>query len=174
MPSLFCENEEGSMGDLSFTFSDLIAGYVTTVDDSTGTFSLKTTDGREFQVKLTDATYAEMIRNLGEPWQDPGAPLESMLTEGRYLFAYGIFYPEGDELKFEAKHLVFVGRNINEWRFEAPNWWIDQIRALADFYLRAQFPTGEINYEAYRTHLTLEGQQIDSTRQETDTISRMI
>jgi hypothetical protein len=43
-----------------------------------------------------------------------------MLTDGRYLFAYGIFYPEGDELKFEAKHLVFVSRNVNEWRFRRP------------------------------------------------------
>jgi hypothetical protein len=52
----------------SFTFSDLIAGYVTAADANAGTFGLKTTDGREFQVKLTDATYAEMTRNLGEPW----------------------------------------------------------------------------------------------------------
>lgn len=159
---------------INFPFSDLIAGYITTADANAGTFGLKTTDGREFQVKLTDATYAEMMRNLGEPWQDLGAPLESLLTEGRYLFAYGIFYPEEGELKLEAKHLVLVGRNVNEWRFEAPDWWINQIRSLADFYFRAQFPTGEINYETYRTNLTLEGQQIDSTRQETDTISRMI
>jgi mannose/cellobiose epimerase-like protein (N-acyl-D-glucosamine 2-epimerase family)/anti-anti-sigma regulatory factor len=162
------------MASLDFTFSDLISGYVSGADADGGGFGLKTTDGREFHVKLTDATYAEMVRNLGEPWQDIGAPLSSMLTEGRYLFAYGVFYPEGNDLKFEAKHLVLVGRNVNEWRPEAPDWWVNQIRSLADFYFRAQFPTGEVNYETYRTNLTLEGQAIDSTRQETDTISRMI
>jgi mannose/cellobiose epimerase-like protein (N-acyl-D-glucosamine 2-epimerase family) len=134
----------------------------------------KTTDGREFQVKLTDATYAEMVRNLDEPWQDPGAPIAELLTPGRYLFAYGVFYPESEQYKFEAKHLVFVGRTEHEWRFEAPDWWVKQIHALAEFYFRAQFPNGNVDFHNYRTHLTLEGQQIDSTRQETDTISRMI
>src|SRR5438045_3574713 len=53
-------------------------------------------------------------------------------------------------------------------------WWVQQMRALADFYFNAQFPDGVIDYRHYRTHLTLEGQKIESTRQETDTISRMI
>src|SRR3954470_2516796 len=96
---------------LTFTFSDLISGYVSQ-PASNGSFAMKTTDGREYRVSLTDATYGEMTRNLGEPWQDPGAPLESMLTTGRYVFAYGIFYPEGDDLKFEAKHVVFVGKHV--------------------------------------------------------------
>src|SRR6185437_1961527 len=39
--------------------------------------------------------------------------------------------------------------------------------------LPAQFPSGVVDYATYRTHLTLEGQAIESTRQETDTISRM-
>ena len=162
------------MDNMHFTFSDMIAGYVTTSDQAAGTFGLKTTDGREFQVKLTDATYAEMVRNLDEPWQDPGAPMAELLTPGRYLFAYGIFYPENSQYTFEAKHLVFVGRTEHEWRFEAPDWWVQQIHALAEFYFKAQFPDGNVDFHHYRTHLTLEGQQIDSTRQETDTISRMI
>jgi hypothetical protein len=85
------------MDNMHFTFSDTIAGYVTSSDQAVGTFGLKTTDGREFQIKLTDATYAEMVRNLGEPWQDPGAPMAELLTPGRYLFAYGIFYPENGQ-----------------------------------------------------------------------------
>jgi mannose/cellobiose epimerase-like protein (N-acyl-D-glucosamine 2-epimerase family)/anti-anti-sigma regulatory factor len=162
------------MDNMHFTFSDTIAGYVTSSDQTAGTFGLKTTDGREFQIKLTDATYAEMVRNLGEPWQDPGAPMAELLPPGRYLFAYGIFYPENGQYTFEAKHLVFVGRTEHEWRFEAPDWWVQQIRSLAEFYFKAQFPDGNVDFHHYRTHLTLEGQQIDSTRQETDTISRLI
>ena len=161
------------MNELNFTFSDLISGYVSQgVQD--GVFAVKTTDGREYQVKLTDATYAEMMRNLGDPWTDPGAPMETLLTPGRFVYSYGIFYPEDGQFRFEAKHLVFVGKSEHEWRFEQPNWWIQQIRMLAEFYYRAQFPGGVVDYSTYRTNLTLEGQAIESTRQETDTISRMI
>jgi mannose/cellobiose epimerase-like protein (N-acyl-D-glucosamine 2-epimerase family)/anti-anti-sigma regulatory factor len=164
------------MDKMHFTFSDTIAGYVTTtVDSPAGTFGLKTSDGREFQVKLTDVTYAEVIRNPSEPYQDPGAPIQSLLAPGRFLFAYGIFYPEGGDYVLEAKRLMLVGRTENEWRFESPDWWISQIRDLAEFYLKAQFPDGVIDYRNYRTQLTLEGQKVPSGgRQETDTISRMV
>ena len=163
------------MDKMHFTFSDTIAGYVTSAKDpSAGTFGLQTSDGREFQVKLTDVTYAEMIRNPSEPFRDPGMPIESLLAPGRYIFAYGIFYPEGGDYKFEAKHLLVVGQTEHDWRFESPDWWINQIRDLAEYYLNAQFPDGVIDYRNYRTQLTLEGQQVPSTRQETDTISRMV
>ena len=33
-----------------------------------------------------------------------------MLDRGRILFVYGIFYPEGGDARFEAKHIVFLGR----------------------------------------------------------------
>ncbi|MGH3245545.1 MAG: AGE family epimerase/isomerase [Trebonia sp.] len=163
------------MDKMHFTFSDTVAGYVTTVPDSpTGKFGLKTSDGREFQVQLNDATYAELTRNPSEPYKDPGKPLQSVLTGGRFVFVYGIFYPEGDDHILEAKHLVLVGEDEHDWCFESPDWWINQIRDLAEFYFNAQFPDGVIDYQNYRTELTLEGQQIPSTRQETDTISRMV
>ncbi len=160
------------MNPIDFTFSDTIAGYVTsaTGDD----FVIKTSDGREFAAKLTAATYAEMVRNLGEPFQDIGGPIQSLLTPGQHLFAYGVFFPEGGDNKFEAKHIVFSGKGDGDFRFETQDWWIKQIIQLAEFYLKAQFPDGVIDYKQYRTHLTLEGQKIDTTRQETDTISRMV
>lgn len=159
---------------LNFTFSDLVSGYVTAAPDAAGTFRMATTDGRAYAVTLTPETYAEVIRNLGDPWQDPGDRIENLLVPGRYLFAYGLFYPEADRTAFEAKRLVLVGRDPHEFRFEAQDWWVKQIRQLADFYLTAQFPDGNIDFDQYRTHLTVEGTKIDSTRQETDTISRMI
>jgi mannose/cellobiose epimerase-like protein (N-acyl-D-glucosamine 2-epimerase family) len=162
------------MDKMRFTFSDTIAGYVTSFDPAKETFGLKTTDGREFAVKLTALTYSEVLRNLGEPFQDPGAPWEKMLSPGRYLFAYGTFFPDGGDWTFEAKRIIYTGKTDHEFRFEAGDWWVNQIRELAEFYLHAQFPEGEIDYKNYRTHLTLEGQKIESTRQETDTISRMV
>ncbi len=95
--------------DIDFTFSDTIAGYVTESDPQARTFGLRTADGREFAVRLTEATYAEVLRNLGEPYQAPGGALETLLTPGRYLYACCVFYPEDGTLKAEAKRIV-VGR----------------------------------------------------------------
>ena len=163
------------MDKMHFTFSDTVAGYVTTAPDSpAGKFGMKTSDGREFQIQLTDATYAELIRNPSEQYKDPGVPIEAVLTPGRFIFAYCIFYPEGGDHLLEAKHLMLVGEHEHDWRFESPDWWVSQIRDLAEFYYNAQFPDGVIDYRNYRTQLTLEGQKIPSTRQETDTMSRMI
>lgn len=162
------------MDKMYFTFSDLIAGYVTSVDANANLFHLKTTDDREFEITLSAATYGELMRNLGEPFQSLSASLQDSLKVGEYLFAYGIFYPESGNHKFEAKHIIFTGKSADEYRFETPDWWIKQINALAEFYLHAQFPDGNIDFSGYRTQLTLEGQKIAGTRQETDTISRMI
>src|SRR5215472_6255822 len=162
------------MDEMDFTFSDTIAGYVIDFDRDSRSFGLKTSDGREFRVQLTSTTYAEVLRNLGEQYQVPAMSIEDMLVPGRYLFAHGIFYPEGGTLQFDGKHIVLVGQGPNEYRFEEADWWINQIRSLAEFYIKAQFPDGVVDYRNYRTHLTVEGQKVDSTRQETDTISRMI
>lgn len=162
------------MNELTFTFSDTIAGYVTRFDATKNLFGLKTTDGREFQILLTATTYAELVRNLGEAYHDATGQMKEMLTAGRYLYAYGTFYPEGGQQKFEAKHLVFVGRKENEYRFESPDWWINQLRHLADFYVKAQFGDGEIDFANYRTNLSLSGTKTASGRQETDTISRLV
>lgn len=169
------EKMQDSQGkNLRFTFSDTISGYITSVEQDGQAFTLKTAGNDEYAVRLTNTTYAELVRNLGEPYQDPGASLESLLEPGRYLFACGIFYPEAGELRFEAKHIIFAGRGATEFRFGSPDWWVQQIRALAEFYFNAQFPDGVVDYRNYRTQLTLEGKKIESTRQETDTISRMI
>ena len=163
--------------NIDFCFSDLIAGYVTDFDPQKGefgTFWLKTSDGRNFEIALTSMTYAELLRNLAEPFHDCTVQMKSMLIRDRYLFAYGIFYPEAGEPKFEAKHLVFLGRTENDYLFEKPDWWVKQVRQLADFYLKSQFEDGEIDYRKYRTDLSLVGAKTVSNRQETDTISRLV
>ncbi|MBU0970377.1 MAG: N-acyl-D-glucosamine 2-epimerase [Proteobacteria bacterium] len=157
---------------IDFSFSDLISGYVTNSPQE-GKFALKTTDGREFYIKVSDNCYAEVIRNLGEPYQDAG-DLLAQLQPGRLVFAYGIFYPENGRVSIEAKHLVFAGKNADHYVFEDPDWWIRQICQLGEFYLEHQFDGGPIDYRNYRTDLTLEGQKTGSIRQEADTISRLV
>jgi mannose/cellobiose epimerase-like protein (N-acyl-D-glucosamine 2-epimerase family) len=160
---------------INFAFSDLIAGYVTNYDSEKDIFGIKTSDGREFQVKLSLMTYAKLIQNLDEAYPDATGAMRSMLVPGRFLFTYGVFYP--DSAIFEAKQLVFVGRQTSDYIFEKQNWWIDQVHSLANFYLKAQFGNEAIDYDYrnYRTTLSLSG--VRSTvnfRQETDTISRLV
>jgi len=161
------------MQNMNFTFSDLIAGYVKSFDFASNVFELDTSDGRTYSVMLTDNTYAEVVRNLGEPDINATDTIRDMLEPGRYLFVYGIFFPEEGK-PFEAKHIVLVGRSEKEHRTEAPDWWTQQIRELGKFYLKAQFGDGEIDYKYYRTELTLEGDHTRTARQETDTISRLV
>jgi len=161
------------MNTLNFPFSDLIAGYVETWEPATELFTLRTSDGRIYEVKLGANVYAELVRNLGEAFQDATSHLRTMLTPGRYLHVYGVFYPEADAVKFEAKHVIFHGR-AEDYLFEKPDWWIRQIDELGAFYIKAQFGTGPIDYRNYRTKLSLAGLKTEEFRQETDTISRLV
>jgi mannose/cellobiose epimerase-like protein (N-acyl-D-glucosamine 2-epimerase family) len=161
------------MTNVNFPFSDLIAGYITHFDAENDIFGIKTSDGREFHAVLSPMTYAKLVQNIEEPYPDATGAMRSMLVPGRYLFTYGIFYP--DSTKFEAKQIVFVGRTENDYVFEKSHWWINQIHSLASFYLKAQFGEEEIDYRNYRSDLTLAGaKQTYNFRQETDTISRMV
>lgn len=165
------------MNNMGFSFSDSLAGYITDFDEhkgAFGTFGLNTSDGRKFEVALTSMTSAELVRNLGEPYYDCTVQMGSMLVTSRYLFVYGIFYPEALQYKFEAKHIVFLGRTESEYLFEKPDWWVNQIQSLANFYLKAQFGDGEIDYRKYRTELGWVGTKRGTNRQETDTISRLV
>ena len=162
------------MNTIDFSFSDTIAGYITAADVEKGTFTLKTPGGSEFSGKLTSATFSEFVRNLGQPYSDASGKLPELLVPGQYLFAYGVYYPEGQGHPFEAKHLVFPGRAPDNYVFEKQDWWINQVREIADFYINAQFEGGKIDYSKYRTNLYLDGSKLDSGIQETDTISRTV
>jgi mannose/cellobiose epimerase-like protein (N-acyl-D-glucosamine 2-epimerase family)/anti-anti-sigma regulatory factor len=163
------------MDKMHFTFSDMIAGYINQYEwEKRDFFTMKTSDGREFEVKIGDFCYAELMRNLGQGFTDCTSQMRDMLAPGRYLFAYGIFYNEGGSWNFEAKHLVFSGRTEGEFVFEKQDWWIHQIENLNRFYLKAQFGDGEIDYRNYRTQLTISGERTGNYRQECDTISRLV
>jgi len=160
---------------MQFEFSDTISGYVTKFNKEKRIFGIRTTDGREFEVKLTPNTYSRGPRNLGEPYVDYTAHIDELLVEGQYLSTLGIFYPQKGSHVFEAKVLIFSGKAPGKYRFEEPDWWINQAKEIANFFLRAQFGGGEnIDYRNYRTFLSLTGEQRGDYRQETDTISRLV
>src|SRR5215218_3682455 len=105
------------MSELPFSFSDTIAGYVTWFDQDHGRFGLRTSKGHEFTVTVTQTMSVELVRNLNEPYVDASSLLTQGLAPGRFLFVYGVFYPEGDSHTFEAKRLVFVGKTANDYVF---------------------------------------------------------
>ena len=163
------------MNEISFTFSDLVAGYVTQFDRGTDTYTVKTSGGQEFQIKLKSNTYAQVVRNLGDPYQDSTGPIRDMLVPGRFLYTYGVFYPEASGLVFEAQFILFLGRKTDEYVIERPDWWVKQIKEIGDFYLHAQFGEEPVDYRDYRTTIKLGGEkEKDNYRQETDTISRLV
>jgi len=162
---------------LDFTFSDLVAGYITGFDPSTDVVELNTSDGRQYTVALTGNTVGEMLRNVGEAYTDATTQLRGLMQPGRFVHAYGVFYPgEPGGTAFEAKHVLLFGKAADEYRFEAQDWWLRQIRKIADFYLDAEFGPGATTFDfrAYRTDLSMLGTTTGSTRQETDTISRLV
>ena len=163
------------MNALDFSFSDLIAGYVTKYDAATDHVWLKTSDGREYSIGITPTTYAEIIRNLGEGFKNASDNMRDMFTPGRFMFAYGVFYPDSEsKIEFDAKHIVFAGRSESAYEFEKPDWWLKQIDQLGQFYVKSQFGDGPIDYVNYRTNLSSSGAHTQNGRQETDTISRLV
>ena len=165
------------MNEIKFTFSDTLAGYVRGYDRESDTFGLRTSDGREYNVKLKSNTYGWIANNLEEPrqWCNPDQ-IRSMLVPGRYMFNYGIYYPEGGDFSYEVQFVIFMAAKENAFGFELTDWWVKQIVSLGDFYIRAQFGEGQpINYREYRTIINLAGKkEVDNYRQETDTISRLV
>jgi mannose/cellobiose epimerase-like protein (N-acyl-D-glucosamine 2-epimerase family) len=164
------------MDSMRFSFSDTVAGYVTGYDRNKDIFGLKTTDGRDCQVKFASNTYGWIVNNLNEPrtWTSQDQMRELLVT-GCYLFVYGIYYPEHGGFTYEAQFLIFPGRRQDNYVFERQDWWIKQVAAIADFYLKAQFQGRPIDYKDYRTIIRLTGEKdADNYRQETDTISRLV
>jgi len=163
------------VNNIEFTFSDTIGGYASSAVADDGTFTMKTSDGREFKVRLKGNTYSMLVRNLGEPYHDCTAQMRSMIEPGRHLFVYGVYYPEGGDFTYEAQYIMFDGRRPGEYVFERADWWVNQIEQLGDFYLNAQFGDDPVDYRNYRTTITLTGERPkDHFRQETDTISRLV
>jgi mannose/cellobiose epimerase-like protein (N-acyl-D-glucosamine 2-epimerase family) len=160
---------------VAFSFSDLIAGYVIALDRERHCFKVRTSDGREFAICLKANTYAQMTRNLGDPYIDCTPLMAELLVPGRYVYSYGTFYPQGGTHVFEAQFLQFVGRTADDFVFEKQDWWVRQIQSLGDFYLKAQFGALPVDYLNYRTIIKLTGEKpADNFRQETGTISRLV
>lgn len=162
---------------MRFPFSDTISGYVIRFNRSERSFKIRTSHGHEYDIYLTSMTFGQIVRNLEEPWNDATARIAEKLVPGQYIHVYGIYYPQGDGYRFEAKSFILPGEAPDHYRYEEPDWWIKQIHSIASSYMRWQFdyPNQQtINYRDYRTVLKLAGGKKGDFLQETDTISRLV
>ena len=125
------------MNEIQFTFSDTIAGYVTDYDRESDIFTVKTSDGRVFRIKVKSNTYAQLVRNLGDPYQDATGQMREMLVPGRFVFTYGIFYPGERRLHLRGPVPALPGPPARRVRASrSQDWWVRQIEQLGDFYLQ--------------------------------------
>ena len=146
-----------SAPDTRRTYSDSIAGYVTTYEPARDRFGLRTSDGREFTIHLDGFLSSQIVRNLGEDHRDTSAATRDMLAEGRYVFVHGLFHQWDGGERIEARQITFPEESRGAYVFEKPGWWVRQAAEIADFYLRGHFPDGVYDWRNFRTKLTLSG-----------------
>jgi len=170
-------SQQFPVNKLAFSFSDRFSGYVKNYNKKTRSFVMSTSDGTEYSFKLTSNTTCKQVRNSGEDYRDCTSDIGKVLSQnGKYISAYGIAYPQGDGFLIEVKDITVFGDsdNVQNYRFDAPFWWRDQIEAFGNFQLKAQFgDQGNYDYNNYRTTVS------NTTRthekwQEIDTISRFL
>ena len=156
-------------------YSDTISGYIKAFDPIENAYVVHTRSEEDIKIYLKENTAAQLLRNLGEPYQGCASDIKAMLTPERFLITRVIFYPKDDQHFAEAQSIIFMGKGVDEYRFEEKDWWVRQIDALATFYKKVQFEGDPIDYKRYRTRLNLSGTKIaDSNLQESATLSRFI
>lgn len=162
------------MPDLGFSFSDTVAGYVERRDGTE--VLLRTVDGRRLTLHLTDTTSGQLLRNLGEGYEDVTGRLYDVLLPDVFVFSHGPVYPDSTGLRFQAGHLIVIGTRQDPavFPFEHDGWWTQQLHRLARFYRRSQFGNAPVDFADYRTRIRSGGEKAPERLQETDTISRLV
>ena len=136
---------------------------------------MRTIDGREFDVQLTSQTFAEVIRNLGEAYVDATGSMRDMLDRAACCSRTGSSTPRAATPRFEAKHIVFVGRTSHDFAFERPGLvGRPDPRGGRLLHPGAVPATATSTTRSTARRSRLEGEKLPGTRQETDTISRMV
>ena len=110
---------------MHFTFSDTIAGSVVAYRADEDIFTLKTIDGREFDVQLTspDVRGSRPQPRRGLHRRD-AARCATCSTVAACSTPTASSIPRTATTTFEAKHIVFVGRTSHDFAFERPDWWV--------------------------------------------------
>jgi len=89
------------MDNMQFEFSDTIAGYVLEFDEKKNIFKLRTTNNRDFFIKLTATTIGRILRNLDEPYMDCTGEIKDLPT-GMYKYnnrSHSLSLVKSDDLR---------------------------------------------------------------------------
>jgi hypothetical protein len=106
--------------NVDLTFSDAIGGYVSSYNSRESSFTMRTSNDREFTVCLNSNTNARYSYNLPESYQDATGEMPRLLALPRqFVYAYRAFYPAGEKGWFEAQSLVFPGHGPGVYRHES-------------------------------------------------------
>ena len=129
------------MNEIKFTFSDTIAGYVSSYDRESDTFGLRTSDGREYQRQAKSPTHTG---GLPITWMNPAngaTPTRSApcWCQGATCSIMASITPKAAILTMKSSLFIFMAAKENAYGFELADWWVKQIVSIGDFYIRAQF-----------------------------------
>ena len=146
---------------MAFTFSDPIAGYVKRYDRNADSFTHRDerrprVHGRADRHDATPSSCATWASRTSTHRPDARhararplrVRLRDLLPGGRRRMSRG-----------QAPR-PSSARTPDEFVFEKPDWWVKQIAQLADFYLRAQFGDGDVDFRDYRVGIDMTGDKI--------------
>ena len=175
-PDPLTEEEPKPMETMHFTFSDTIAGSVAYTQADEDTFTLRTIDGREFDGRA----HRPDVRG-GHPQPRRGlhrrdGPDARHARPRPHALRLRDLLPGGRRATSSRRSTSSSSAaRAHDFVFERPDWWVKQVREIADFYLQAQFGRRRTStYAEYRTQHHARGREAAGDRQETDTISRLV
>ena len=154
---------------------DRVQGVVVEATPSDGLIVLQMPGGKKQAVRVAGNAWIHGLRNLDERERLRDDQGMTALRPGAWIAATGLFYSDSPEMM--AKEIALFGGDGQKLVFEQPDWWSSQAREVADFWIRAQFGSGELgDASGYRTRITKSGEkrQDSDKLQETDTISRLV
>lgn len=158
-----------------------VTGYVQEINTDKRMFIIKARSGDEFEAYITDVTYFYYTKNadkIDRDRTDSSIPdvMQRYLQVGKLVATYGIYQMHGDTNRYDVKNVAIFGNNKDEYTFEEGHWWLTQITAFADTWLKRQWGHSQtFDFTQYRTDLTAAGTKIEGdTIQECDTIARLV
>jgi mannose/cellobiose epimerase-like protein (N-acyl-D-glucosamine 2-epimerase family) len=150
----------------SYHSSIAITGEVTSVNAADALFSLKLLTGENVDVRVSKTTYYEVLRNVGDDWQDRVADPDSALVEQaigsrsespdqafwdakRQLLKYlkpglmvcfqGVSSDQGQATDYSARRIVLMHSQPGRYGWEDTHWWLQQINTLFEQWLDVLF-----------------------------------
>lgn len=170
-----------------------IYGSVTAVNPQKSSFCVAARSGDIFEVFVGPTTYYQVVSNLdglnrdrvlapsnaAVSSNDATAAMLKYIQIGRQLSVAGLWQEHGTSVRFEGRAVWLMHSDPTRYIFEETHWWLVQTSQMADrildhlFDARRSYTIDDFS-KFYRTNLSIAGQPIDDTVQESAVMSRLI